>query len=304
MKSVVAVLVSDVHLSEKAPVARSAEPDWFAAMARPLVELRAVADEHSAPIICGGDIFDRWNPRPPLVNFALDHLPEMYAIPGQHDLANHNYQDIEQTAYWTLCKAGVLSNLNPKFPVHGGRSGKIILHAFPWGHPITPRMNDEAGPRYLNVAVCHQYVWTKKSGGYPGADPDARIDQMGEQLAGYDAVLFGDNHKGFQTSVGGCSVMNPGTFMRRKQDERAYRPMIGLLLEDGTIEPHYLDTDDDKFTDREDVIEIPELDAAEFIDSLRGLDADSLDFREVVRTRLNSEEASDAVRKLVMESVG
>ena len=33
---VLAILCSDLHLQMKPPVARSAEPDWFAAMRRPL----------------------------------------------------------------------------------------------------------------------------------------------------------------------------------------------------------------------------------------------------------------------------
>jgi hypothetical protein len=49
---------------------------------------------------------------------------------------------------------------------------------------------------------------------------------------------------------------NNGTFFRRKSDEVHYRPWVGLLRSDGTIDPHYLDTSKDKFVDAEDDSEV------------------------------------------------
>src|SRR4051812_12555947 len=62
---------SDIHLSHKPPIARSAEPCWYSAMQRQLDELRSVALELDVPIFVAGDIFDRWNPPPELINFAI-----------------------------------------------------------------------------------------------------------------------------------------------------------------------------------------------------------------------------------------
>ena len=39
-----AILASDIHLSQRCPVARNAEEDWFVAMARPLQQLAAFQD--------------------------------------------------------------------------------------------------------------------------------------------------------------------------------------------------------------------------------------------------------------------
>ena len=112
---VIAVLCSDIHLSLKCPVARSAEPNWLEATKRSLDELRSVAEEHNAHVVVAGDIFDRWNSPPEIINFAIENLPNCYAIPGQHDLPNHRYEEIERSAYYTLIKAGIIENLNPDF---------------------------------------------------------------------------------------------------------------------------------------------------------------------------------------------
>ena len=54
-------------------------------MQRSLEQIRDLQKEFDCPVICAGDIFDKWNSPPELINFAYDNLPEIYAIPGQHD---------------------------------------------------------------------------------------------------------------------------------------------------------------------------------------------------------------------------
>src|SRR5690606_2165772 len=53
-----ALLVADIHLSHRPPIARAAEPDWYAAMERQLFQLRYLSDHYRAPVICAGDVFD------------------------------------------------------------------------------------------------------------------------------------------------------------------------------------------------------------------------------------------------------
>src|ERR1017187_8863121 len=72
---VIAIEISDIHLSDKAPVARSGEPNWYKAMARPLKEVSKLAAHHRCTIICAGDIFHLWDSSARLINFALQFLP-------------------------------------------------------------------------------------------------------------------------------------------------------------------------------------------------------------------------------------
>lgn len=99
--TVIAVLCSDIHLCHTCPPARSNEPNWYDAMARTLDELAGIASHYYVPILCAGDVFDRWNSPPELINFAIKHLPPMHCIPGQHDLPNHSLEDIRRSAYST-----------------------------------------------------------------------------------------------------------------------------------------------------------------------------------------------------------
>ena len=98
----IAVVCSDVHLSDKPPVSRSGEPDWFAAMERTLNEVNALAESHDIPVIAAGDIFDRPRVSPALEVFAARNLRGWYCIPGQHDLPNHRLDRLDQSSYGVL----------------------------------------------------------------------------------------------------------------------------------------------------------------------------------------------------------
>lgn len=295
--NVVAILCSDIHLSLRAPSFRSNEPDWLTAMGRSLCELHGLVKTHKdAVIVCAGDVFDRYNSSPELINWTIANLPWMVAVPGQHDLPSHVFEDVEKSAYWTLVEADALRHLDvpTKF-------GKVWLYPFPWGtEPKFPKSEKEAG--CVHLAVCHRYIWKDRQTSYTGADESKKSSKYAESLRGFDAAVFGDNHLGFSDRVAGCNVFNCGTFFRRKSDERHYRPQVGLLYEDGTIVPHYLDTSKDVYLEEDPLSQKAVLsDAADFIEELKSLGADSLDFREVVSRRLDGIDAE--VRKLVLDAI-
>ena len=301
-----AIFVADVHLQAQAPIARSAEPDWFAAMARPLEELHELkARCNDAPILYAGDIFNQWNASPEVINFALEYLPHGFAIPGQHDLPNHNYDEIKRSAYWTLVEAGQLDNLESG-EVEG--SSGLVLHGFPWGFPLTTSKHQER--KYavgaLQIAVVHQFVWCTNTG-YPGALKENLVGNLCKNITGYDAVVFGDNHKGFDALVNKMTICNCGALMRRKTDERDYRPSVSLLHADGTVTRHYLDISQDKFievTEAEEAVE-KILDMTAFVSGLQDLEAnDALDFVAAVKRFLKDNKVVGRVAEIILEATG
>jgi len=301
MSDVRAILVADVHLQAKPPVARSAEPDWFAAMARPLAELGGLAEKHSCPIFYAGDIFDRWDARPEIVNFALKYLPDGYAIPGQHDLPYHDYQEIKRSAYWTLVKAKKLINIPPVATCQDWPD--LIIYGFPWGSQPRPAKPIKG---ILQLAIVHGFIWQQGTG-YPGASVEAKVGAYRERLQGYDAAAFGDNHKGFLANVGGVAVFNCGGLMRRHTDERDYQPGVGLLHADGSITRHYLDITEDRFIEATEAEEVVEqvLDMSAFVTGLRELGADdALDFLLAVERFLEGNEVSDRAQEIILAACG
>ena len=99
-KKPVALVCSDIHLCHTRPTSRSAEPDWYEAMARRLHQVDEIASYQQVPVLCAGDVFDRWNSPPELINFAIKNMPPMWAVPGQHDLPHHRLDEVHRSGLW------------------------------------------------------------------------------------------------------------------------------------------------------------------------------------------------------------
>jgi hypothetical protein len=291
---VVAVLCSDIHLSLKPPSLRADEPDWFEAMSRPLKEIRDLQKRFKVPVICAGDIFDHWKSLPELINFAIQELPTMYAVPGQHDLPNHSYEDIEKSAYWTLVEAGRVSHIEPGHPVE---VGDLELHGFPWGFGLKkPNSPNES---LTKIAVVHQYVWTGTSK-YPAATKETHVSASNKY--GYDVSVFGDNHIGFIKG----SLCNCGGLMRRAVPDLYHKPFVGVLTADGVIKKHLIDTSNDIYCDSEDIINKTQLvDVGKFTESLLGLrdSKDDLNFGQVLQRYCRKNKVSSRVSNIINAAV-
>lgn len=306
MSEIVAVLVSDLHFSEKAPVARSAEPDWFAAQERQWVQLRDFANGHEVPIVIAGDVFDVWRASPATINFALEMMLGyrwgIYAVPGQHDLPNHSYDEIKRSAYWTLVEAGVMENLYPDRPTET-RDRSVAMYGIPWGFDVKPvDWHDWGG---INLAVVHRYIWVAGKG-YLDAPSESHFRETRSLLAGYDAAVFGDNHKGFLTKPPkGCQVLNCGGFMARKSDERNAKPSFGCLYSDKNIERVSFDISEDKWIDSDGpAVDLGlQIDIGSLASELAALEGDTLDFVDLLTHYLDDQNVDQDVRRLVVQAL-
>lgn len=271
-------------------------------MARPLRELKALSLKHGGiPVLCAGDIFDRWNPTPELINFALEELPDgMFCIPGQHDLPYHRYEDIKKSGYWTLVVSGKVCNVTPNCPV--ATSLGLRVHGYPWGFP--PTCLETPHDLLIEVALIHKYLWITGHN-YPGAPGENRLGRTRKSLGGYDVAIFGDNHQGFMVlgKENKCGIINNGTFLRRKTDEKDYQPFLGLIYTDGSIDRHYLDTSKDILNEESSLKDVSCIDTKEFLEELLKLGDASLNFADTVRNYLESKGMSDSVRKIILQAL-
>lgn len=298
----IAALCSDVHLSATAPVARSAEPDWWQAQMRYLAQLKGMAG--NLPIIYAGDIFHKWSCPNELVNFALDCLPEGWAIPGQHDLSYHQYEGQHKSGYGTLVRAGKLKPLEPLKPTRIGNH--LRAWGFPWGTPLkmlpTFVGKDDS---VVDLAVVHAYIWIKGKG-FPGADERFRLAAYAKSLKGFDAAVFGDNHKGFLAGGGDTiAVFNHGAFQPRSSDERYYTPKMGILMSDASIALHPYDTSRDKWLPVEEakLQEEEGFQMQAFLKELQALGVNGTDFVEALQGYFKRYEISEQAKKIIMEAL-
>lgn len=253
------------------------------------------------PIICAGDIFDSAKQPVELVNFAIQHLPQMYAVPGNHDLPCHRYEDAHKSPYWTLVKAGRVIDLKPG---HDHFMGGVMMSGFPHGFDPVPTAS-WTRDLPLRVAVVHQMVWTKETG-YPGAPEGQRLKEFRKKVKGYDVAVTGDNHKPFTShSDSECTVYNCGGFFRRKIDEINHKPSVGLLMANGRVKRHYLDVSKDKFLTPGTIMKAMEgIGFESFVELCRNLGDNALDYSEGVTRLLEREKVNQEVRELVLKFLG
>lgn len=308
-RPVVAILCADLHLSHRAPVARSAHDDWYGVMSGYLQQLSEISQHGRLPVIIAGDIFDDgWRAHgcpPTLINFALKYLPDnVYAVPGQHDLPHHRLEDLRKSAYWTLVKAGKITDIRPSRPIEVKGCAPIRLHGFPWGVPVKPLRNPH--DMLLEIAVVHDYLWSRsKNTGYPGAPEGKLVKAHASNLVGYSVAVYGDNHVPLDFVRDELCVFNSGGFMRRKSDEVGHSPSVGLLHSDGKVTRHYLDVSSDLFLDAKssDVDCKDRVDVDSLIQSLDNAKDGVVSFTEVLERMLEVEGISDGVREAVMAAI-
>ena len=294
----IAIAISDLHLSLLPPACR-ADKDWMQVQAHYLQQVKDWAQADQLPILCAGDIFDRWNAPPELINFALEHLPDnMICVPGQHDLPLHRMDLMHRSGY------GVLANTSKIRDLSGKTSDCcrwIQVSGFGWEQDIffRPKQDDH---RLIQIALIHRYVWTADKK-YPGAPATANVAALGKALKGYDIAICGDNHQGFLAQAGGCRVLNVGGFIRRKSDELDYEPAVGIIYSDGTVKRRRLDTSIDRFHEPgKERKEIP-FDMKAFLDGLEGLGEHGLDFQEAVKNYLELEKVPAATAEIILAAM-
>lgn len=299
---VLAILISDVHWSHTPPLARVVEPSWYETQAGYCKQLKNLSEEFNAPIIAAGDILHKWNCPIELVNFLLDHMPTMYAVPGQHDLPYHQYSEMHKSAYWTLARAGKIKHLNPYMPTLTPRKD-LVMVGYPWEHKPKP-ISRGLHKNLPHLAVIHSYCWIKGHE-YMGAPNISRAKQYLIKLKGFDVAMFGDNHSGFLLSKTKPIILNCGTFMRRRADERDYQPKVGLLRSDRTVERLSLDCSGDRFTEEQQMVEMVEkaFDLGDLVEELNDLSEVAIDFAEAMNVFFKSNKVSKGIRRLIMKSM-
>ena len=277
----VAVVCSDLHLSHTAPRNRAEKGvDWYRVMDQSLDVVTNRATQLGVPLIIAGDIFHTWDNPAELVNFTIQRLSKarykVYAIPGQHDLPNHNYEDVVKSSYWTLIESNVIEDMEPGYAYtytpetnEANNPVTVRLWPFPWGcaphHPEKFDKDWDSESPNLHVAVIHRYVWGNQDTGYPGAPEDQNVRAYA--LDPFNVSVFGDNHIGFSSiyqllTRGGYPgrLFNCGAFMRRNIDQKDYQIRYGLIMSDGTVIANsYRPTYDDKWTEQSVVQSLKEI---------------------------------------------
>ena len=291
-----AIICSDLHLTEQTPECRL--DNYIEAQRTKLSFISGLQKQYKCPVLCAGDIFDHWKPSPWLISFALQYLPdELIAIPGQHDLPQHNLDLIEKSGFGTLLQGNKV-----KTDFWNSRSLRLNgyeIYTVPFGIGI-PK------PKYQNnnILIIHQLTWQKEP--WPGADPKGNASVLLKQNPDFDLIITGDNHQAFTEEREGRLLINPGSMLRKTADQIDFKPRVYLWdAESNTAEPVYLPIEAGVVSRKH--IEIKEerknrLDA--FINIIKSEEFEiGVSFEETVRKVLNSRNITQTIKAKVLEAL-
>lgn len=302
-----AIIVSDIHLRDDTPICRT--DDFVAARTRKVAWLRDLQKKHdSCPIICGGDVFDRWEVSSALEGWALRELPDgIITVPGQHDMPQHSLALYEKSSLHVLEAAGKITVLRGDDSGKGDWQAfdKFVVKGFPFGEEF---MGIDGDTELRRVAIIHAYVAETVP---PFIERGWTPDQLLAALPGYDLVVAGDNHAPLDygwKDRRGCQrlVVVPGAMMRMSADEADAHPRAYLwFAEENEVLLEFFPIEVDAVS-REHLERREERDArlGAFVERLDGAEVDaSLSFERNVEEQMNAVGTSEVVRQIVREAV-
>lgn len=306
----VALFCSDIHLSDEVPSARAETAfEWRVTQFDYLDQMITLANQNDVSIFIAGDIFHTAEVSNGLVNDVMMILDKtkmpIFAIPGNHDLLHHNYDNIYKSAYGSL----VISQKIVEIGIQGRiflrtKKSKVRVWGFPYGAPLAGVDEKEDG--VLDIAMVHKFCWYGKHTAHKKADDDNRADNLAKSLKGFDGAVFGDNHTGFLHERD-IDIFNCGCMIPRRMPEQLLTPQVGLLHSDGRIKVIPLDNSKDKWKDK---IELPtnlttsNIDVYSIFEGMETLPAEAkVDYAERVLDMIEQNDIREEVKLIVSKTL-
>jgi DNA repair exonuclease SbcCD nuclease subunit len=229
-----AILIADLHLTESTPISRV--DDYLAAQLRKLEFLQDLSNQNDGcPILCAGDLFDKWKSSPWLIAWVFEHFPNpMKSIPGNHELPMHSLENYDKSALHLLemvCEEDSFDVLKNEGISLG--DGLLYVYGIPFGHlddfdPVK-EIPDASGLR--RILLLHELTWKEKKPTWAANSYSAKelLDRFGDF---FDLIVTGDNHESFVVKGKSALLVNPGSMMRMTADQADFQPRCFLYYAD------------------------------------------------------------------------
>ena len=190
------LLASDTHFAGTRPVSRL-DADWIGSQERTLMFIVDTANLCGSPLVLTGDVLDHARVSTEVVNMVLRCLLKVqfgvYLIPGNHELLDHRWEDVEKASI------GIILKSHPLIPQIDG-----VQDAAPFG-----KDNSTGAP----VVFTHQLVF-RDDASKPGKAHGHTAQSLLDSLPNARWIFTGDYHDSYwYTSSDGRHVVNPGCTM-------------------------------------------------------------------------------------------
>lgn len=248
-KNIVAIHTGDIHLTDKKPMARADEPDWYAAQFRVLKWLVNLCKSNKADLMIGGDLFDSHTVSYYLLNKCSVYLDGNFctAIIGNHEQPNKNSVGIDYSVFQT----GHLMDLYYGIThARCGVSGGVNYGFIPATNSEEEFMESVNAVQQADVVVMHKFVWSSQDNSHTGASESGNVKNIAKLFPNAKVLFTSDNHKGFECTTTNPRIYNCGMLIRDNADLIDYQPRVYALYDDFSVERIDVPIEQDFITDR------------------------------------------------------
>lgn len=307
-----AILTGDIHLRDDTPLCRT--DNYFEAQTESILFIRGLQKKYDGiPVLDAGDLFNKWRPSPYLLAWAIDNLPYIITVPGNHDIPYHNVVLLDRSGLNVLDAAekiqiSIDEYIFPEPPIVP-KVLNLLICPFPWGAKMK-KYEEREYPKLLwqqypprKVALAHTLVY-KNENLWPGLQADKAIDLL--RRTNFDLIVTAHNHKSFVVEYEGRLLVNPGSMMRMAADQENHKPCVFLwYAKTNTVEPVFLPI-------KEGVISREHIEIKQnhdkrmeaFVTHLKNKYEVGLSFESNLELFFNKNRTQKAVKNLIWEAVG
>jgi len=294
------ILTADWHLRSQRPRCRL-DDDWLETQKKALDQILHYANEYHAGVICIGDIFHSTNETTnEIINMVqefaieLQHIGgEFLILAGNHDLPQHNLENINRSAFQILLNSINVSEIQQ------------LNHRVDIGSVSASNFGDIDKDLDADIIFKHVLCFPENA----KLPPNVKITKPSELFQQYKNTKYiftGDYHRQFDYKKNINKILlNPGCLLRQAADMIDYEPSVFLItFDNGILGYHSLPIKDDEKMVTDEYIETEKernarIDA--FIERIKDNKSITFDFLENVHNLLKSNDIKDDIKNIILE---
>jgi DNA repair exonuclease SbcCD nuclease subunit len=294
------ICTADWHLRSQKPRCRL-DNDWIETQETALAYLASYAKKYEADIAVIGDIFHSTNET---TNEVIGLVQEtalllektgqtLYILAGNHDLPQHNLDNIHRSAFNILLNSKNIRSLS-----------EIIIGA---DERISAVNFGAKDIQDADIVFKHVLCFPENERIPPNANI-VKPSELFTQFTKAKYIFTGDYHRQFVYKKNDKMLLNPGCLLRQAADMMEYEPSVFLIdFEDGELSYKVLPIPDNEKLVTDEYLETEKernyrIEA--FIERIKDHDRVTFDFIENVHTLMKNNKIDAEIKNVIFELIG
>ena len=211
-------ITADIHLRSTVPINRT--DDYLQVQEDKIKFILNACKKRKATLLVAGDFghVSEWSNRllARIIELIKEYDVKIITTFGQHDLANHRHDKWEESALAVLHQAKVVDAYAWYSTI---KDKGITITCCPYG--ILPKEVTQRED-ITNILLIHKMIIKQPL--WPGQKATRAANFLKKYK--YDLIISGDNHQAFIEKYKDRTLINPGSVMRSKIDQKLFKPRI------------------------------------------------------------------------------